>query len=476
MSGPRERVVSAVGKALASVGHELNNVVGVLQSYASFIQEASKDEGVLADVQVIRSTTDKAAVLARQLLAFGHPREREAEALDLRGFVTDAHGFLRRSMADSSQLAVEIGREPALVLVRRAELGRVLFELVLLLEPLLATGSTLTLGGCLTERRVSNVGQLVGEVWLRERRSQESAAPNPPQLEPFRAWAEEQGGELDVAFTSTSGLSVSLFFPALDAPEAQPSVPPKPSNPAESRGSETVLVVEEDAELRLAMCRMLEAVGYRALEAEDAEVARSLGLDGGVVVDLLVTSGTVLDAATERLAEELRNKHPHLSSLRHLKPFSSADLQLAVRAALDEQARLSHTSPADGERVLALVVDDDEHVRLALSRILSDVGADVVTAPSGLHALRKLEALPIDLVIADQLMPGMDGTRLLESAYRTWPRVVRVVYTGYLSSGLVVDAVNRANVHKVLAKDMSPEALRDELGEVVSEIRAARAK
>lgn len=113
-------------------------------------------------------------------------------------------------------------------------------------------------------------------------------------------------------------------------------------------------------------------------------------------------------------------------------------------------------------------------MRLALSRILSDVGADVVTAPSGLHALQKLRALPVDLLIADQLMPGMEGTRLLETASKTWPRIMRVVYTGYLSSGLLVDAVNRASVHKVLAKDMSPEWLRQQLSECVDEIRAAR--
>ena len=76
---------------------------------------------------------------------------------------------------------------------------------------------------------------------------------------------------------------------------------------------------------------------------------------------------------------------------------------------------------------------------------------------------------------ADELLVfHLEGTRLLETAYKTWPRVVRVVYTGYLSSGLVVDAVNRANVHKVLAKDMAPEQLRAQLAEVVLEIRAAR--
>ena len=191
-------------------------------------------------------------------------------------------------------------------------------------------------------------------------------------------------------------------------------------------------------------------------------------------VDLLLASSSSGEASLRALADELGQAHQRLGVLHQTKPFSSAELQAAVRSALDDRARLSQKVPLDAARVLALVVDDDVHVRLGLSRILSEVGADVITAPSGLHALQKLQGLPIDLLIADQLMPGMEGTRLLETAYKTWPRVVRVVYTGYLSSGLVVDAVNRANVHKVLAKDMAPEQLRQQLAEVVAEIRAAR--
>jgi len=279
-----------------------------------------------------------------------------------------------------------------------------------------------------------------------------------------------QGGELSGGFESGQGVNLSLVFPALGVERPPLSVPER----LEARGKETVLIVEANGELRSAICRMLEAVGYRALEAEDANTALSLGREGGVAVDLLLTSGARVDPLGSRLRVELREFHPNIGVLHQPMPFSSAELQGAVRAALDDRARLSEKVPADAARVLALVVDDDAHVRLALSRILSDVGADVVTAPSGLHALQKLQVLPVDLLIADQLMPGMEGTRLLETAYKTWPRIVRVVYTGYLSSGLVVDAVNRASVHKVLAKDMSPEWLRQQLSEVIADIRAAR--
>jgi CheY-like chemotaxis protein len=452
---------------LASVGHELNNVVGVVQSYAAFIQESAQDSNVLADAHVIRSTADKAAVIARQLLAFGHPREQGAEALELGPFVLDLQGFLRRAFGDECPVAVQLGAEAAVISVRRAQLGRLLLELVVLMREAFAPGSGLRL----SVEFVEQGGARLCEVGLCEERF----GPAPVAARALElGWAETRIGELGGALllmpAAEAGLAIALRFPALAAPS---DAARHADAPREARGSETVLVVEENGELRQAICRMLEAAGYRALEAEDGSTARSLGLEGGVPVDLLLSSSSA-GADDEALLNELRHLHPNLGVLHPSKPFSSAALQGAVRAALDDRRRLSYQVPVDATRVLALVVDDDPHVRLALSRILADVGADVVTAPSGLHALQKLQAFPIDLLIADQLMPGMEGTRLLETAYKTWPRVMRVVYTGYLSSALVVDAVNRASVHKVLAKDMAPALLREQLSEVVAEIRSGK--
>ncbi len=473
MPGPREQVLTVLGRGLASVGHELNNMVGVVQSYAAFIQERAEDATVIADAQVIRSSADKAALMARQLLAFGHPRELLPETLELGALLIDIQGFLRRAFGDDCPLEVQVGAEPAMVHARRAPLGRLLLDLVLAAREVAAPGSGLRLGATLVERG----GARFAEVWLREQRQHGAAssgrdiASTGIDLPSIWATLAEQDGVLKTSFEAEQGVSFSIALPAQRSLTEETDAPPEKT---EARGSETVLIVEDDAELRSAICRMLEAAGYRALEAEDGGTARSLGLEGGVPIDLLLTSGNISEPLGQQLGAELRDVHPKLGVLHHDKPFSSAELQGAVRAALDDRARLSQKVPLDASRVLALVVDDDAHVRLALSRLLSDVGADVITAPSGLHALQKLQALPVDLLIADQLMPGMEGTRLLETAYKTWPRVVRVVYTGYLSSGLVVDAVNRANVHKVLAKDMSPESLRQQLSEVIAEIRATR--
>lgn len=463
-------MLALLGRALASVGHELNNVAGVVQSYAGFIQEG-KDARAASDAEVIRAGGERATRIAKQLLAFGHPRDQDPEALELGPFLVDVQAFLQRALGDTRQLSLELCAEPASVHVRRAVLGRALLELVLAAHVAVSPDSRLRL---VLESSPPNI-----DLSLREERLDGGAATSFGAFDLDVDWPDlvnrlgTEGGTLVQTFDRTRGLALSLSFVGLDALPRAPASE-RPTEPDPPRVRETLLVVESNAEQRHAICRVLEATGYRVLEAEDAETARSLGLGGDVGLDLLLVTRADPTSAGALLTE-LRQRHPSLTSLLRTDARATAELLAAVRTALDERQRVSDRIEPDDARVLALVVDDEPHVRLGLSRILNDVGADVLTAPSGLHALQKLQSLPIDLLIADQLMPGMEGTRLLETAYKTWPHVVRVVYSGYLSSGLVVDAVNRANVHKLLSKDMSPEALRQQLVDVVAEIRARRA-
>jgi two-component system cell cycle sensor histidine kinase/response regulator CckA len=88
-----------------------------------------------------------------------------------------------------------------------------------------------------------------------------------------------------------------------------------------------------------------------------------------------------------------------------------------------------------------LVVEDEEGVRNSVARILSDSGYTVLTADSGVEALRKLEAQEghIDLVLTDVVMPNMSGTILAQELARLWPRTRVLLMSGYSSEVIVHD-------------------------------------
>jgi len=94
---------------------------------------------------------------------------------------------------------------------------------------------------------------------------------------------------------------------------------------------------------------------------------------------------------------------------------------------------------------------------------------EVHTTPTGLHALQLLKKLPVDVLITDQLMPGIEGTRLLELAATSFPQTARILFTADAPPDVVLNAVNRGRVSKVLLKSMHPVAIRDEIAAVATE-------
>ena len=87
------------------------------------------------------------------------------------------------------------------------------------------------------------------------------------------------------------------------------------------------------------------------------------------------------------------------------------------------------TGDASGRRPTVLVVDDEERILSALQRSLRREGYDIVTAESATRALAILGERPIDLVLADQKMPGRSGLELLEAAARLRPEAALVLFT-----------------------------------------------
>ncbi len=127
-----------------------------------------------------------------------------------------------------------------------------------------------------------------------------------------------------------------------------------------------------------------------------------------------------------------------------------------------------------GEKMVVLVVDDEAKVGVAMERVLRGEDLRVVTAQSGLHALQILEREPIDIVISDQVMPGMDGVLFLETVRNRWPDTVRALLTAHASPDVYADAVNRGAVHKILRKPLRADQIRAAVAELVNERLARR--
>jgi CheY-like chemotaxis protein len=115
------------------------------------------------------------------------------------------------------------------------------------------------------------------------------------------------------------------------------------------------------------------------------------------------------------------------------------------------------------ESPVILVVDDDEELRESLVRLLAECDLTAVGAASSLNALEILQHSRVDVVVSDHFAGGIDGVSLLSEVRQRWPHVQRILLMAEAAPDVVVDAVNRAGVHKMLLKNMHAVQIRDEI-------------
>ncbi len=99
-----------------------------------------------------------------------------------------------------------------------------------------------------------------------------------------------------------------------------------------------------------------------------------------------------------------------------------------------------------------LLVDDEPGILSSLRRLLRIRGYTIHCAQSGQAGLEVLEREPVDLVISDMRMPEMDGARFLEQVRARWPQTVRILLTGYADIASTIDAINRGEIYRYVAK------------------------
>jgi DNA-binding NtrC family response regulator len=248
----------------------------------------------------------------------------------------------------------------------------------------------------------------------------------------------------------------------------------------------TVCVIENETAIRLAMFRSLASAGYFVLEANDGVAARRLLIEHGQAVKLLVcdlglindsesffawVKATCPEAAVLLISGNAPRGEAKASSLRArflAKPFSPTDLVAAARATIIE-AEAEARGLANGERLVVLVVDDEEAVRASFVRLLAECNFETVLANTGLHALEIMSERHVDAIVADQFMLGLDGIGLLSLVHERFPSCTRLLCTGHPASEVVINAVTGGPVQRVLPKSMHAVALRDEIERAVLE-------
>ena len=118
-----------------------------------------------------------------------------------------------------------------------------------------------------------------------------------------------------------------------------------------------------------------------------------------------------------------------------------------------------------------LIVDDDPIICRSLRRVLVSEGLRVITAEDGPSALRRVQEHVFDVALVDYDMPGLDGLKVLSAIRETQPGCIRMLMTGCTDFPMIVEAVNRGEVLRVVEKPFEPRSFLRHLGEAYASVR-----
>lgn len=171
----------------------------------------------------------------------------------------------------------------------------------------------------------------------------------------------------------------------------------------------TVLVLDEDPEIRALVSRVLRDGGCVVIEAANADAARS---SIHAEVDIAIIDPAQGEAVTRDLLEQ----HPGVQTCMLAKPYLPSHLRAAVARLAPATSSRRSSEPSLQPRVL--LVDDDVDLRKMLTRLMKRAQFEVVEVESGRKALAQLEARRFDVVLSDVHMPDGDGIELLRGVRR----------------------------------------------------------
>lgn len=509
--------MEAIGKLTGGVAHDFNNL---LQIVGGNLQLLNRDiaGNIRAEqrVQNAMAGVTRGAKLASQLLAFSRKQPLAPTVVNLGRLVRGLDDMLRRCLGEGVELETVISGGLWNTFIDEAQVENAILNLAINARDAMDGYGKLTIeaGNALLDHRyvrrhpdvkagqyvmlaVTDTGCGIPEDML-ERVFEPFFTTKPTGkgtglgLSMVYGLIKQSGGHIQVYSEVGQGTTIRMYLPRAVEAETAAVIEPE-SGGLLSGGSETVLVVEDDEDVRATAVELLSELGYHVLRANDAASGWAI-IESGVRIDLLFSDVVMPGPMQSReLARKAKERLPGLAVLFTSgytenaivhggrldegvellsKPYTREDLARRVRQCLDASRPslaggggniLGNEGEVASSRVV-LVVEDEALVRANTSEMLAELGYAVLEAETAEEAVSVLENRPVDVLIVDIGLPGMSGDSLAAQVRRRWPSVQVVIASGYSStdpngSGSPVDGAdwlekpyNTADLRRVLGR------------------------
>jgi PAS domain S-box-containing protein len=372
--------MEAVGRLAGGVAHDFNNLLSVIMGYTSLsIERTRSDDPLRVQLVEVMAAAERARDLTRQLLAFSRQQVLEPRVVNLNEVIGQVERMLERLIGEDVEFLAVKSPDLGSVRVDPSQIEQVLMNLVVNARDAMPKGGKLTIetanvfldetyaadhptvsAGEHVMLAVSDTGHGM------DRSTQERI------FEPFFTTKEvgrgtglglstvfgvvrQSGGHIWVYSEPGQGAVFKVYFPCVPAESGGESLRPRP---LPRSGTETILVVEDEEQVRGVVLAMLARGGYRVLEAATPEQALAFARESGQTIDLLLTDVVMPRMSGPEVVKVIRQIRPKLKAIcmsgytdetvfRHgilesgvaflQKPITPDSLRRKIRSVLDDE-------------------------------------------------------------------------------------------------------------------------------------------
>ena len=503
----RAQKLEAIGKLTGGIAHDFNNLLqvigGNLQLLEKEVAGREKAEQRLANAI---SGVSRGAKLASQLLAFGRRQPLAPKVVNLARLVRSIDDLLRRTLGEEIEVETVASGGLWNTMVDPAQVENAILNLAINGRDAMAGPGKLTIevGNASIDQSYAFDNEVrPGQYVLLA--VTDTGSGMPPEIleqafEPFfttkpegagtglglsmvYGFVKQSGGHIKIYSEVGQGTTVRIYLPR---DRREEDLPVEAAQCEVTGGSETILVVEDDDQVRATVVALLTDLGYRVFKARDAQSAFAI-VESGIQIDLLFTDVVMPGPMrSTELARRTRERSPTTAVLFTSgytdnaivhggrlddgvellsKPYSREALARRVRQVLSRRVDLPPVSarsrdgsgaignsgnatisrspsPASSDAasiesppascpMRVLVVEDEPLILLGITDMLEELGYAFLEATNGASALAILDNEPVDLLLTDVGLPDMSGVDLAAAALGKQPGIAVVFATGH---------------------------------------------
>ncbi|MDV4156664.1 response regulator [Rhizobium brockwellii] len=481
--------LEAVGKLTGGVAHDFNNL---LQVIGGNLQLLSKDmvvhEKAQQRLQNALAGVTRGSKLASQLLAFGRRQALEPKVVNLGRLIRSFDDMLRRAIGEGIEIETVVSGGLWNTLVDPSQVENALLNLAINARDAMEGHGKLTIeagNASLDDAYAARHADVAAGQYVMLAVTDTGSGMTPEIIEqafePFfttkaagkgtglglsMVWGlvKQSEGHIKIYSEPGEGTTIRIYLPR--SRQQEDLAVDMDTGPVVG-GTETVLVVEDDEEVRATVVELLTDLGYKVLRATDAQTGLAV-IDSGVPIDLLFTDVVMPGPLrSPELARKAKERLPHIAVLFTSgytdnaivhggrldegiellsKPYTREALARKVRYVLgNRQSAQPAPSPppptASAETVATasltsplriLLVEDEPLILMSTTDMLETLGHMVFEATSAEEALSVLEQEDVDVLMTDHGLPGMSGADLAVACRRRQPELAIVFSSGMI--------------------------------------------